>query len=306
MDFINALPKIELHAHLNGSLSNSTLLKLRKLKYGDSEATDIEPAFYQILESDNLSLTDCFLKFKYAHNLTDSWDALKLATECMIEDFAREKTVYLEIRINRADGPEAAKENLDVTLKLMQKYPDIIKGMDLSGDPLKYTFRDFISVFTEARNSGLGIALHAAEVQEKYEDVTDILEFGPDRIGHGTFIEESGIKNWQTLVSKKIPIECCLTSNVKCGTVKNYDDHHFKKLFEMGHPVTICTDDFGVFGTSLSQEIYLSASHHKISNIDLVKIMKQSVDCSFASDTEKKALKEIFDKFCIENNFHLM
>uniref|UniRef100_A0A336M7M8 CSON013270 protein n=1 Tax=Culicoides sonorensis TaxID=179676 RepID=A0A336M7M8_CULSO len=95
MDFINALPKIELHAHLNGSLCNSTLLKLRKLKYGDSEATDIEPAFYQILESDNLSLADCFLKFKYAHNLTDSWDALKLATECMIEDFAREKTLIV-------------------------------------------------------------------------------------------------------------------------------------------------------------------------------------------------------------------
>lgn len=97
--------------------------------------------------------------------------------------------VKLITSINRADGPYAAKENLDVTLKLREKYPEIIKGMDLSGDPLKYSFSDFVSVFSEARSAGLGIALHAAEVMEKYEDVRDILDFGPQRIGHGTFVE---------------------------------------------------------------------------------------------------------------------
>lgn len=61
--------------------------------------------------------------------------------------------------------------------------------MDLSGDPLKYTFQDFAPVFTEARNAGLGIAIHGAEVTEKYEDIKDILDFGPDRLGHGTFVE---------------------------------------------------------------------------------------------------------------------
>lgn len=61
--------------------------------------------------------------------------------------------------------------------------------MDLSGDPLKYTFKDFAPVFTEARNAGLGIAIHGAEVTEKYEDIKDILDFGPDRLGHGTFVE---------------------------------------------------------------------------------------------------------------------
>lgn len=97
--------------------------------------------------------------------------------------------VKLITSVNRADGPDAAKENLAVTLKLHKKYPEIIKGMDLSGDPLKYAFLDFAPVFTEARSEGLGIAIHAAEVMEKYEDVKDILDFGPDRIGHGTFVE---------------------------------------------------------------------------------------------------------------------
>ncbi|XP_063699275.1 adenosine deaminase-like protein [Culicoides brevitarsis] len=337
MDFIKSLPKIELHAHLNGSLSNATLLKLRQLKYGDD--TNIDPQFYQIMDA-NLTLSECFLKFKYAHDLTDSWDALKLATECMIQDFALENTIYLEIRstpkktvslskedyleaiiagiessshahpntlvklivsVNRADGPTAAQENLEVALKLHQKYPNIIKGMDLSGDPLKFFYRDFAQVFVDARNAGLGIAIHAAEVNEKYEDVKDILDFGPDRIGHGTFVEESGLQNWQTLRKKKIPVECCLTSNVKCGTVKNYEDHHLKKLFQYGHPVAICTDDFGVFDTSLSQEIELTAKHINLSNWDLMKIMQHSVDFSFASDAEKKMLHEKLDQFKKEN-----
>lgn len=53
----------------------------------------------------------CFLKFKYAHNLTDSWDALKLATECMIGDFAKENTVYLEIRSTPKQTATLSKED---------------------------------------------------------------------------------------------------------------------------------------------------------------------------------------------------
>lgn len=146
----------------------------------------------------------------------------------MIADFAKENTIYLEIRstpkqtatlskieyleaiisgiiccqschsdilvklivsVNRADGPAAAKENLDVTLKLATKYPEIIKGMDLSGDPLKYNFQDFAPVFAKARDQGLKIAIHAGEVMEKFEDIKEILNFDSERIGHGTFVE---------------------------------------------------------------------------------------------------------------------
>lgn len=57
MNFINLVLLQELHAHLNGSLSNQTLLKLQKLKYGDEAAT-IKPEFYKILESENLTLAE--------------------------------------------------------------------------------------------------------------------------------------------------------------------------------------------------------------------------------------------------------
>lgn len=97
--------------------------------------------------------------------------------------------VKLIVSINRADGVEAAKENLATALKLKEKHPDIIKGLDLSGDPLKFTFKDFQPIFEDARANGLKTAIHCGEVTEKYEEVQDILEFAPDRLGHGTFIE---------------------------------------------------------------------------------------------------------------------
>lgn len=148
----------------------------------------------------------------------------------MIAEFAAERTIYLEIRttpkqnenlsryeyletiidairdcekkfpsimvkliasINRADGVEVAWENLEVTLKLKDNYPEIVKGLDLSGDPLQYTFDDFKPIFEKARDNGLGIVIHCGESKEErvLKDLEQILRFKPDRIGHGTFIK---------------------------------------------------------------------------------------------------------------------
>uniref|UniRef100_A0A182S708 Adenosine deaminase domain-containing protein n=1 Tax=Anopheles maculatus TaxID=74869 RepID=A0A182S708_9DIPT len=98
MDFYRALPKIELHAHLNGSLSNSTLSELRELKYGKELPSGTDDCFYKILQGESLTLEECFKKFQYAHDLTDRPDALERATQRVIEDFAKDGVIYLELR----------------------------------------------------------------------------------------------------------------------------------------------------------------------------------------------------------------
>jgi hypothetical protein len=50
-----------------------------------------------------------------------------------------------------------------------------------------------------------------------------------------------------------VPVELCITSNIKTITFPSAEAHHFAKLYESRHPVVLCTDDSGVFGTSLSQ-----------------------------------------------------
>lgn len=73
---------------------------------------------------------------------------------------------------------------------MRERYPSIVVGIDLSGDPTKGKFADFKHIFERARCLGFGLALHCAETDD-YGEILEMLEFmeGRDRIGHGTFID---------------------------------------------------------------------------------------------------------------------
>nr|CAD7447187.1 unnamed protein product [Timema bartmani] len=76
----------------------------------------------------------------------------------------------------------------------------------------------------------------------KPSEVKAILEFKPERIGHGTCIHPhlgGSSELWEILLQSKIPVEACLTSNVKSSTVKHYEDHHFQFMFKHQHPITL-------------------------------------------------------------------
>lgn len=118
-----------------------------------------------------------------------------------------------------------------------------------------------------------------------------MLEFQPERVGHACCLGDS---HWKLLKSSKIPVEICLTSNVRTECVSSLDDHHFGlhlfhepykiflnktcsvichsshaktisscsavDLYSEKHPMAICTDDCGLFSTSLSHEYYIAAT----------------------------------------------
>ncbi|XP_055533409.1 adenosine deaminase-like protein [Wyeomyia smithii] len=332
MDFFQKLPKIELHAHLNGSLSNSTLSELHVLKYGKEPATERDESFYKITAGQNLTLKECFQKFKYAHDLTDQPETLAYATRAVIRDFAVDNVIYLELRttpkatyhmtktqylttvletirqaqkdyptvtvkllpsIDRSKGLQEATENVSLVLEMHQLYPDIIKGMDLSGAPYGTKFSDFATILERAKVRGLKMALHCGEFPDD-DEVWEMFQFGTDRIGHGTFIGGSNLKFAKT---NRIPFECCLTSNVKCSTVKSYEDHHFKKLWKAKHEVCICTDDFGVFDTSLSDELRICSETYGLSTQDILQLQENTIEYTFASEAEKQQLTKLFDLF---------
>uniref|UniRef100_A0A182Q7E4 Adenosine deaminase-like protein n=1 Tax=Anopheles farauti TaxID=69004 RepID=A0A182Q7E4_9DIPT len=333
MEFYRSVPKIELHAHLNGSLSNSTLAELRELKYGKESLRDASnDCFYKILNGESLSLEECFKKFQYAHDLTDRKDALERATQRVIEDFANENVIYLELRttpkrtthmskreylstvlevikktpdrqsgiivkllpsIDRSKGVVEAMENVDLFIELSVLFPEIIVGLDLSGNPFGTKFSDFVPALQKARGHGFRLALHCGEFEDTQE-VQEMLALGVDRIGHGTFIEGD---NLAYAKKHQIPFECCLTSNVKCKTVPSYKDHHFQKLLDMKQPVCVCTDDSGVFETSLSKELEICAKTFNLSGETIVEMQRNAIEYSFANDDEKKELLSRIEQF---------
>lgn len=143
----------------------------------------------------------------------------------------------LIVSINRREDIRSAEENINLLLKYHKSHPAIVCGVDLSGDPALKTFGDFKHLLAQAKDNGIKLALHCGEIENDAE-IMEMLDFGFNRLGHGTFVRDKN--EMKLLENKNTTIECCLTSNVLTRSVPNYAAHHFRKYFDCGHPVVIC------------------------------------------------------------------
>lgn len=329
--FYKNLPKVELHAHINGSISEKTMDKLISRR-ADGAHKDWRLMFKK---GDKGNLDEAFKIFKLIHQVSDNTDAAYTITYDVIHEFAEDNVKYLELRttprevastgmtkesyieavlkaiddcarenadsivrlllaIDRRNSVEVARNTIDLAEKYAKLSNGVVVGIDLSGDPQVGDAREFIPVFKLAQERGLKLALHLAEVPA-IEETLEILKLVPGRIGHGTCLdtESGGSKELEDLVLKhKIPLELCLTSNVIGQTVPNYDAHHLQFWYDKSHPVIICTDDKGVFSTSLSEEYSIAADTFNLSRRQLWDLSYNSIDHIFADETVKEKLRE--------------
>ncbi|XP_068627981.1 adenosine deaminase-like protein [Battus philenor] len=328
IQFCHSIPKIELHAHLNGSLSRSTMLQLQRY-HADAGISDKTNAFFdefQIGAGDTRNLSDCFQVFNIAHALTSTPETLDLATTLTIKEFQDDGCCYIELRstprdtahmskrqyvetivqamrksslqdiiatliisINRSNSASEAEEIANIAIEYQKKCPDIVVGIELSGNPGVGSFVDFENALTRARNAGLKVALHCGEISNP-EEILQMLQFKPDRIGHGICIHPKfgGTEDtWNLLCESGIPVEVCLTSNVNTKSVPDYSSHHFQYLQDANVPVIICTDDKGVFATSLTQEYSICLDTFKLNKSELARLALNASKYIFASDKEQ-------------------
>ncbi|KAF4526768.1 hypothetical protein B566_EDAN012306 [Ephemera danica] len=281
------------------------------------------------------TLAECFEMFKAVHALTTCPAAIKIATADVINEFETDGVIFLELRstprevpgkmtkeeyveaiiegilshkgkiivklllsIDRRQGLAEAEHTLQIALDARKRHPALIAGLDLSGDPTAGAVSQFLPTLQAARDAGLGIVIHCGEVTNE-EEVMVILKFGPDRLGHATCVHPSlggSETQWNALLKSNIPLELCLTSNIKCKTVPSYDMHHFKYLFEANYPIALCTDDKGVFCSDLSHEYNLAAKTFGLSQEQLVALSEAAIDFSLTSELEKSTLHKIFQE----------
>lgn len=337
-DFIQKLPKIELHAHLNGSLKLESIRELSSKVYGPNtkEFLQLSQEFIEFDKDNKTNLEKCFSKFGFMHQLTASYEGLKMAVEMVIQDFKMDNVIYLELRttpkntkylnkkdyllcvlevikannendngiivtllpsIDRSQSLQEAEETFEMILQLKSKYEDIIVGFDFSGNPAKGIFKNFQPLLQKIKNANLPLAMHCAEIANNSEEIDEMLDFGMARCGHGTFLNSSQL---QRMCAAGIAIECCLTSNVKCATVDSYKDHHFAVLFRNCNKqpdVVLCTDDCGVFDTTLSQELILAANTFDLSKEDIYQLQLNAIKHCFASDSIKMQLQTAIEKY---------
>eukprot|EP00058_Branchiostoma_floridae_P000936 XP_002586424.1 hypothetical protein BRAFLDRAFT_107703 [Branchiostoma floridae] len=330
-EFCRQLPKVELHAHLSGSVSEATIQKLQLKKgVGHDHAHQGDIA---IGKGETRHLEEPFRIFKIIQDLSDTEEAIFTMTEDVISEFAADGVRYLELRSTPRHVPhtgmtpssyvesilsaiQACKDREDVvvrlllaidrrqsvetamaTVRLAQEYAlrsdGVVVGIDLSGNPAVGDGRDFIPVLKEAQNSGLKLALHIAEISQQATspETAALLSLPPDRVGHGTFIHHN--QDLADMVAdKNIPFEICLTSNVKAQTVASYSDHHFQHWYSKKHPCVLCTDDKGVFCTMLSEEYRHAADMFHLTHTDLWDLSYRSIDHIFGGEDLKQQLRD--------------
>jgi len=340
LPWIINLPKIELHAHLNGSFRETTLKSLYEEKY------------QRTLQLPQTRTTeDCFNIFALIHRLVDNVKAIKKITSEVIEDFAAENVVYLELRttpktnpltkMSKEDYIEAVLEAMNETMARSQhriiaklilsinraqslyvsnsffltnflkvdfifseeaidtvqlalrfKHKGVV-GIDFSGNPNVSSFVSFLPALQLARGtSRLPITAHFAETDNPIESKI-ILDFRPERLGHACCLDTDLFSYMQ---ATKIPLEICLTSNLKSQTVKNLKEHPFLRFYKEGYPITLSTDDKCLFSITLSHEYLLVASEAHLSKSALFDISFKSIDYIFSDDYTKEQLRQYFSR----------
>ncbi|KAF4372513.1 hypothetical protein CsatB_012761 [Cannabis sativa] len=357
METYHSIPKVELHAHLNGSARDSTLFELAR-GLGDKGVIAFSDVEHVIMKSER-TLHEVFKLFDLIHILTTDHKIITRITKEVVEDFASDNVVYLELRttpkkndsigmtklsymeavidglkavtavdvdfmprdgdgdagsgmdpvlksdtcngterkkiyirlllsIDRRETTEAAMETVKLALEM--RHLGVV-GIDLSGNPIVGEWSTFLPALKFAREQGLCITLHCGEVPNPTE-IRSMLDFMPQRIGHACCFEE---EEWKKLKSFNIPVEICLTSNIRTNTISSLDVHHFAELYEEKHPLSLCTDDVGVFSTSLSGEYKLAASAFGLGKKELFQLAKNAVEFVFADNLVKRDLREMFN-----------
>uniref|UniRef100_A0A2R9BSF2 N6-Methyl-AMP deaminase n=1 Tax=Pan paniscus TaxID=9597 RepID=A0A2R9BSF2_PANPA len=305
-DFYSELPKVELHAHLNGSISSHTMKKLIAQK----PDLKIHDQMTVIDKGKKRTLEECFQMFQTIHQLTSSPEDILMVTKDVIKEFADDGVKYLELRSTprreNATGmtkktyvesilegiKQSKQENLDIDVRYLI-------AVDRRGGPLvaKETVKLAEEFFLSTEGTVLGLDLSGdPTVNSKPKKETQILlDLLPDRIGHGTFLNsgEGGSLDLVDFVRQhRIPLELCLTSNVKSQTVPSYDQHHFGFWYSIAHPSVICTDDKGVFATHLSQEYQLAAETFNLTQSQVWDLSYESINYIFASDSTRSELRK--------------
>jgi aminodeoxyfutalosine deaminase len=322
--FIVSLPKAELHLHLEGSIDAPTLLELRKRRGKQGTLAEVEQLYrYK-------DFTGFLMAFKAVTEELQTPEDYELITYRLMEKLKMENVLHAEVYVSvgvclwrkqdfdsifaglergRGRGEQDFGTSLlwifdavrqfgaDKALRVAElaaRYKGAsVVGFGIGGDERQAAPELFRDVYAYAAANGLRLTAHAGE-NAGPGSVWGALNLAAERIGHG-------LTAWQDpelveeLSTRQIPVEICITSNLRTGLCPAIAEHPVRNYFDQGVMVTLNTDDPAMFGTSLSREYQLAQDNFGFTDEHLRELSRNSFEASFLPAEKKLAFLNLFD-----------
>ena len=323
-NFIRSLPKAELHVHLEGSIQPKTLLELRSRHGQDATAADVQQLYrysdfngflmaFKAVTEDLRSPADYELiayrlmqQFKAENVLhAEVYVAVgvclwrKLDFDAIFEGLERGRergecefgvSVLWIFDAVRQFGPEAARAVFEYAVRFRDQQ---VVGIGIGGDEQKAPPELFRDAYDYAAANGLHLTAHAGE-NAGPESIWGALNIRAERIGHGLAAAKDP-ELIEELAVRQIPVEICLTSNLRTGCCRSLAEHPVRNYFDRGLMLTLNTDDPAMFSTSLNREFQLAQDKFGFSDEHLSELARNSFEASFLPPEQKLAFLNSFD-----------
>lgn len=330
---LQAMPKIDLHRHLEGSLRLETLLEIAHEFGLDLPAANLDHLRPFVQITDDPQDHEVFLsKFEVLRHFYRSPEAISRLAYEVIADAASDNIHYLELRFSpqalarvrgfslsqvtdwviQATQKASTEHHIQVGLIITLVRHDPIEqarqvaqiafdrfgrgivGIDLAGNEVKFPPGPFKPIFQEAKQVGLGITVHAGEWASAVGVRQAIEELHADRIGHGVrSIENSEIL--RLVRDRQIALEVCLTSNLQTGVVHKMGHHPLIDLLHLGVLVTLNTDDPSISDSTLTDEYRVAVDVLGLEYAELRQLVLNAARAAFLPDAERQKLIAHFE-----------
>ena len=315
---------IDLHLHLDGSLSVKTVKELAALQNIEIPEDEAELLKLLRINDDCKDLTEYLEKFAFPGKLLQTKETIAISVYNLQEELKEQGLIHAEIRfapqlhtlqglsqrevieaaidgLNRSDfsaelilccmrGNDNHEANLE-TVKLAKDY--IGKGaccIDIAGAEALFPTENFEDLFALARELEIPFTIHAGEADGP-KSVYKALEYGTKRLGHGVrSLEDPALI--EKIVAEGITLELCPTSNLHTCMFPTMEEYPLRKLMEAGVKVTINTDNMTVSNINLAKEFGKLIAAFNLTDEEIKGFAKNSVNACFASEETKKVLLE--------------
>ena len=334
---VRAMPKAELHLHLDGSVLPGTAVELARTRGIDGPTGVDEMRAALVAPPHGASQAALLGAFDLPIALLQDAAALEQVTTELVEAKASDRVRYVEIRWAPAlhtrrgltleagitavcAGAASAGARTGVIVRLictaMRSHPPDetvrlahvagrfidsgLTGFDLAGPEAAHP--DPLvhrRAFTVARAAGLHVTLHAGEWGGPAQ-VRRALALDPERIAHGGVASEDPALCAE-LIRRAISLDLCPTSNVQAGIVDGLADHPLARLHRLGVPVTLSTDDLTVSDVTLSEEYARSIEQIGLTVAELWAINLHALEVAFCDPSTLARLRAEFRGWAVDH-----